>query len=218
MIPKITILQKIVDSGIIAVLRQVPQEQSETLAQSLIEGGVTALEVTVDTPGAFETIKRLSDTFGDRAVIGAGTVLDAESARLAILNGADFVFSPSLHQDVIRMALRYGKAAVPGVMSPTEMITAMEWGADMVKIFPAAALGPRYIKDVKAPLPHVPLIPTGGVNLDNIASFFEAGASAVGIGGNLVRVSKEESANFAGIRDLASQYAAAVKKARANKL
>jgi 2-dehydro-3-deoxyphosphogluconate aldolase/(4S)-4-hydroxy-2-oxoglutarate aldolase len=218
MIPKITILQKIVDSGIIAVLRQVPQEQSETLAQSLIEGGVTALEVTVDTPGAFETIKRLSDTFGDRAVIGAGTVLDAESARLAILNGADFVFSPSLHQDVIRMALRYGKAAVPGVMSPTEMITAMEWGADMVKIFPAAALGPRYIKDVKAPLPHVPLIPTGGVNLDNIASFFEAGASAVGIGGNLVRVSKEEGANFAGIRDLASQYAAAVKKARANKL
>ncbi|GEN36351.1 MULTISPECIES: bifunctional 4-hydroxy-2-oxoglutarate aldolase/2-dehydro-3-deoxy-phosphogluconate aldolase [Aneurinibacillus] len=214
MIPKVNILQKIVDGGIIAVLRQVPQEQSEALAQSLIEGGVTALEVTVDTPGAFETIKRLSDTFGDRAVIGAGTVLDAESARLAILNGADFIFSPSLHQDVIRMALRYGKAAIPGVMSPTEMITAMEWGADMVKIFPAAALGPRYIKDVKAPLPHVPVIPSGGVNVDNIASFFEAGASAVGIGGNLVRVSKEETADFARIRDLAAKYAAAVKKAR----
>jgi 2-dehydro-3-deoxyphosphogluconate aldolase/(4S)-4-hydroxy-2-oxoglutarate aldolase len=214
MIAKTKLLQSISESGIIAVLRHLPSEHAEAIAESLISGGVTALEVTIDSPGALESIRKLSAAFGDQAIVGAGTVIDAESARLAILHGAEFVFSPSLHRDVISTTLRYGKVAVPGVMTPTEMITALEWGADMVKLFPAAALGPRYIKDVGAPLPQVPIIPTGGITLDNIAPFFAAGACAVGIGGNLVSIREGQVPDFSRMRELASQYSAAVKQAR----
>jgi 2-dehydro-3-deoxyphosphogluconate aldolase/(4S)-4-hydroxy-2-oxoglutarate aldolase len=215
MLPKVTLLQKLVESGVVAVIRRIPDHAVESVADSLIEGGVTALEVTVDTPGAFAAIKRLSTRYADRAIIGAGTVIDGESARLAIDSGAEFLLSPSLHQDVIRTALRYGKIAIPGVMTPTEMITAIEWGADLVKIFPAAQLGVNYIRDVKAPFPHIPVIPTGGINLNNVASFIEAGVAAVGIGGNLVDKKAIEQGNFLQIKQMAERYTSVIRETRA---
>ncbi|WLD94117.1 bifunctional 4-hydroxy-2-oxoglutarate aldolase/2-dehydro-3-deoxy-phosphogluconate aldolase [Alkalihalobacillus sp. AL-G] len=214
MLPKVELLQKIEDGGIIAVVRRVPENVVQQVAESLIEGGVTALEVTVDSPNVYRSIEKLANRLGDRALVGAGTVLDSESAWQAISAGAEFVFSPSLSEDIIRTALRYGKIAIPGVMTPTEMIRAMEWGADMVKLFPAGTLGPKYLKDVKGPFPHIPVIPTGGVNLDNIDSFIEAGAVAVGIGVSLVDTKDIESGNFNKIRTNASLYVEAVKTAR----
>ncbi len=216
MLPKVVLLQKLVESGVIAVIRRIPEDKVERVADSLVEGGVTALEVTIDSPGAFAVIRKLSARFGDRAIIGAGTVVDSESARLAIDSGASFIFSPSLHQDVIRTALRYGKVVVPGVMTPTEMIQAIEWGADMVKIFPASGLGVQYIKDIKGPFPYIPVIPTGGVKLDNVSSFIQAGVSAVGIGGNLLDPKAIQDHNFMAITEIAKRYVTAVREARVN--
>ncbi|MGG1662535.1 bifunctional 4-hydroxy-2-oxoglutarate aldolase/2-dehydro-3-deoxy-phosphogluconate aldolase [Brevibacillus sp. NRS-1366] len=214
MLPKVMLLKKLVESGVIAVIRRIPEEQVEHVADSLVEGGVTALEVTVDSPGAFNTIAKLSAKYRGRAIVGAGTVVDSVSAGLAIQSGADFLFSPSLHEDVIQTALRYGKIAVPGVMTPTEMITAIEAGADLVKIFPAAGLGIQYIKDVKAPFPHIPIIPTGGVNLENVASFIQAGVAAVGIGGNLIDRQALETSEYNRITNIARQYVTAIQEAR----
>ncbi|HJV44885.1 MAG TPA: bifunctional 4-hydroxy-2-oxoglutarate aldolase/2-dehydro-3-deoxy-phosphogluconate aldolase [Bacillota bacterium] len=211
---KLNLLNRLVENGVIAVIRRVPLESAIQVAQSLIEGGVNALEITVDHPSAYEAIQRVSTQFGDRAIIGAGTVLDSESAKLAIQSGAEFVFSPSLHPDVIRTALRYGKIAVPGVMTPTEMIQALELGADLVKLFPASGLGVKFIKDIRGPFPHVPIIPTGGVNLENVASFIEAGVAAVGIGGNLVNLQAINKGDFASITATAKQYVQSIKEAR----
>lgn len=217
MIPKVGLLQKLLESGVVAVVRRIPAEKVDQVADSLIEGGVTALEITVDAPGAFSIIENLSQRLKGRAIVGAGTVIDDVSARLAIQHGAEFVFSPSLHQDVIRTALRYGKIVVPGVMTPTEMITAIEWGADLVKIFPATGLGVKYIKDVKGPFSHIPIIPTGGVNLDNVASFIEAGVAAVGIGGNLLDKQAIMDGDFAKITAIAKQYVSTIQEARAKR-
>jgi 2-dehydro-3-deoxyphosphogluconate aldolase / (4S)-4-hydroxy-2-oxoglutarate aldolase len=217
MIPKVTLLQKLLESGIIAVVRRLPAEKVDRIADSLVEGGVTALEITVDAPEGFAIIERLSRRLKDRAIVGAGTVIDDVSAKLAIQHGAEFVFSPSLHQDVIRTVLRYGKVVVPGVMTPTEMITAMEWGADLVKIFPATGLGVKYIKDVKGPFAHIPIIPTGGVSLENVASFIEADVAAVGIGGNLLDKQAILNGDFAKITALAKQYVSVIQEARAKK-
>lgn len=214
MIPKARTLLKMVESGVIAILRQVPEEKAVPLAECLAEGGVTAMEVTVQSPDAFRTIEVLAKKLQGRAVVGAGTVLDGETARLAINSGAEFLLSPSLHQDVIRTALRYGKIAVPGVMTPTEMITAVEWGADMVKVFPAAALGVSFLKDVSGPFPHILLIPTGGIHLENVASFIQAGAVAVGIGGGLVDRSRLERGAYGEITSVARQYVEVIRQAR----
>lgn len=214
MLPKVTLLQRLTESGVIAVIRRIPNDRIEHVAENLVAGGVTALEVTLDSPGAFDAISKLSNQLKGKAIVGAGTVIDGESARLAILSGANFIFSPSLHHDVIKTALRYGKVAVPGVMTPTEMITALEWGADLVKIFPAAGLGVRYIKDIKAPFPHIPVIPTGGIDLNNVASFIDAGVAAVGIGGNLLDRKAIDAADYSKIRDTAERYVSAIRKAR----
>ncbi|MED3728360.1 bifunctional 4-hydroxy-2-oxoglutarate aldolase/2-dehydro-3-deoxy-phosphogluconate aldolase [Priestia filamentosa] len=215
MIPKVNLMNKLTESGIIAVLRNIPHDKMEQVAESIVKGGVTTLEVTVDCPGAFEMIRKLSMNLKNQAIVGAGTVLDAESAKKAIDYGAEFIFSPSLHQDVIRTSLRYGKIVVPGVMTPTEMITAIEWGADLVKVFPADGLGVKYIKNVKGPFSHIPIIPTGGVNLDNISSFINVGVAAVGIGGNLLDSNAIQDSDFSKITCIASQYVEAVQKARA---
>ncbi|WP_423800480.1 bifunctional 4-hydroxy-2-oxoglutarate aldolase/2-dehydro-3-deoxy-phosphogluconate aldolase [Neobacillus sp. SAB-20_R2A] len=214
MIPKVQLLQKLVESGIIAVIRRVPEEIVGQVIESLVEGGVTALEVTVDSPHAYRTIEKYSQIFKGQALIGAGTVIDRESAQRAISAGADFVFSPSLSEEVIRTALRYGKIAIPGVMTPTEMIQAVEWGADAVKVFPAGNLGPKYIKDVGAPFPHIPVIPTGGVSLENIESYIKAGAVACGIGGSLVNSKLIEERNFSELKEKATAYVEAVRAAR----
>jgi 2-dehydro-3-deoxyphosphogluconate aldolase/(4S)-4-hydroxy-2-oxoglutarate aldolase len=214
MIPNRVLHRKLLASGIIAVLRRLPSDKMMPIAESLLEGGITAIEVTVDAPGALQTIRLLADRFRDRAMIGAGTVLDGESARLAIDSGADFLLSPSLHQDVIRTARRYGKIAIPGVMTPTELITAVEWGADLVKLFPASRLGAGYLQDLRAPFPHVAIIPTGGIDLSNIADFFHAGAAAVGIGGHLVNREAVAASDYDRIREIAVKYTELVQQVR----
>lgn len=214
MLPKGSRSQKLTESGVIAVIRRIPETAVEPVAESLMAGGITALEVTVDSPNAFAVIRRLSDRLKDRAIIGAGTVLDAASARLAIDSGAEFLLSPGLHRDVIQTAHRYGTIAVPGVLTPTEMIAAVEWGADLVKIFPASVFGPSYIRAVKAPFPHIPVIPTGGIHLDNLASYIQAGAAAVGVGGNLLDRRWIQAGDFSKIMEMAKQYARAAQQAR----
>lgn len=214
MLPKLHLLQKLVESGVIAILRGIPADEAEPVADSLVAGGITALEMTLDSPNALGLIEKLSQKYAGKTVVGAGTVIDSESARMAIQHGADFLFSPSLHQEVIRTALRYGKIAIPGVMTPTEMIHALEWGADVVKLFPAAQLDVKYIKDVKTPFPHIPIIPTGGVSLDNVAAFFEAGVAAVGIGGNLLDKEAIASRDYAKLQYTASLYVEKIKEAR----
>lgn len=214
MVPKVKMLQKLTESGVIAILRQVPADRAEELAESLVAGGVTALEVTVQTASALDTIEKLAHRLAGRAIVGAGTVLDSETARMAIVRGADFILSPSLHQGVIQTALRYGKIAIPGVMTPTEMVQAMEWGADLVKIFPAASLGVPYIKDISGPLPHIPLVPTGGVTLENVADFIQAGAAACGIGGSLVDKNLIASGSFDQINANAMRFVQEIQKTR----
>lgn len=214
MLPKTLLLEKLVEGGVIAVVRRVPTEKIDRVAESLVRGGVTALEITVDSEDAFSSIERLSRQLKGDAIVGAGTVIDAESAAMAIQSGADFLFSPSLHQDVIRVAARYGKICVPGVLTPTEMITAMEWGADLVKLFPAASFGPAYLHAVKAPFPHIPIIPTGGIDEHNAAAFIQAGAAALGIGGTLVDRKSIEAGDFASVEKAAQTYVELVREAR----
>ncbi|MED2970697.1 bifunctional 4-hydroxy-2-oxoglutarate aldolase/2-dehydro-3-deoxy-phosphogluconate aldolase [Fictibacillus sp. B-59209] len=214
MLPKVKLLQELTESGIITVIRRMPRGQIIPIAESLVDGGVSAIEVTVDSPDAFLVIEELSDQLKGRAIVGAGTVIDSESARLAIQSGAEFLFSPSLHEEVIRMALRYGKVVMPGVMTPSEMIQAIEWGADMVKLFPASVLGAQYVKDVKAPFPHVPVVPTGGIHLDNAASYIEAGAAAVGVGGSLVHAEAVQTKDYTRIQRTAEQFVSIVNGAR----
>lgn len=214
MLPKTMLLEKLVESGVIAVIRRIPEEKIEQVAESLVEGGVTALEITVDSDSAFSSIAKLSRQLHGRAIVGAGTVIDSESAAMAIQSGAEFIFSPSLHQGVIRTALRHGKISVPGVMTPTEMITAIEWGADLVKLFPAAGLGVQYLKDVKAPFPHVPIIPTGGVDEHNVKLYILAGAAAVGIGGNLLDRKAIQDGNYAAVENAAKTYVELIRQAR----
>lgn len=179
-------LQAIERCGVIAVIRGLETRAALEAATALYEGGITVLEVTVDTPGAYETIERLASSMQGKAAIGAGTVLDPAAAVAAIQSGAAFLFAPNLNEKVIEVANRHGRLAIPGVMTPTEMVKAAEAGAQAVKLFPANVLGPAFIRQVRAPLPHIPVIPTGGIGPDNAGAFIEAGAIAVGAGGGLL--------------------------------
>ncbi|WP_407267804.1 bifunctional 4-hydroxy-2-oxoglutarate aldolase/2-dehydro-3-deoxy-phosphogluconate aldolase [Radiobacillus sp. PE A8.2] len=215
MIVKESFLTRLVENGVVAVIRKVKEDKVLETAQSLINGGVTALEVTVDEPAGYQIIKKLSERFSDQAVIGAGTVLDSEAAKKAIENGAEFIVSPVLKKDVIQTTLRYGKISIPGTMTPTEALNAIEYGADIVKIFPASAVGATFIKNIKGPLPQIPIIPTGGINIDNAADYVKAGAIAIGVGGNLVNNEQINNGEFQEIEKRAKQYSDIVKKARA---
>lgn len=179
-------LQAIERCGVIAVIRGLETRAALEAATALYEGGITVLEVTVDTPGAYETIERLASSMQGKALIGAGTVLDPAAAVAAIQSGATFLFAPNLNEKVIEVANRHGRLAIPGVMTPTEMVKAAEAGAQAVKLFPANVLGPAFVRQVRAPLPHIPVIPTGGIGPDNAGAFIEAGAIAVGVGGGLL--------------------------------
>lgn len=179
-------LQSIGESGLIVVMRGLDSELGIRASEVLYDAGVRVIEVTVDSPGALETISAMSRSLAGKALFGAGTVLDGASAVAAISAGAQFLFAPNLNKDVIASALRYGRVAIPGVFTPSEMVQAAEWGASAVKLFPANVLGPDYIKQVRAPLPHIPIIPTGGVGEHNIAAYVQAGAFAVGVGASLI--------------------------------
>jgi 2-dehydro-3-deoxyphosphogluconate aldolase/(4S)-4-hydroxy-2-oxoglutarate aldolase len=203
----------VVNTGVVAILRKVSREQIPKLGAALAEGGIRAVEVTLNTPGALGMIETLAQD--PRLVVGAGTVLDAESARLAILAGARLIVTPTVNVDVIRTARRYGAIVMPGAMTPTEILLAWELGADVVKVFPAATLGAHYFKEVKAPLDQVRLMATGGVTPENAGEFIAAGADLVGMGGALVNARDLETGNYHAITDRARAVVAAIAAARA---
>jgi len=208
-------LARLIDSGVIAVVRVPDASQLIKLAEALEKGGVTNIEFTMTTPGALKMIEEAISTFGDRILLGAGTVLDGETARAAILAGAEYVVSPNLSLDLIRICRRYGKIVVPGALTPTEILAAWEAGADLVKVFPAAAVGgPEYIKSLLGPLPQVKLLPTGGVDVTNAGAFIKAGAVAVGVGGKLVDRKLVAEGRFDLITETARQLVKAVAEAK----
>lgn len=179
------ILHQIQSSGIIPIIRTEGASEAVRVANAVVEGGVDTLEVTMTVDGALAALEQLANASGGGLLIGAGTVLDPETARLCILAGARFLVTPNLNTDVIRMAHRYGVPVAVGAMTPTEVTQALEHGADLIKLFPAANLGPSYLKALRAPLPQAPLLPTGGVSLENVGEWLKAGAVAVGVGGEL---------------------------------
>jgi 2-dehydro-3-deoxyphosphogluconate aldolase/(4S)-4-hydroxy-2-oxoglutarate aldolase len=207
-------LARVLKSGIVAVIRSPSSEQLVSVARALYEGGVDVLEVTFTVPNVLEILSAVRKELGNKVLLGAGTVLDPESARAAFLAGAEFVVSPTVNLDVIRICSRYDKLAMPGAFTPTEVLTAWEAGADIVKVFPADIGGPAYLKTLHGPLPQVRLMPTGGVNLDTIEAFLKAGACAVGLGGALVDPKAVAAGDMARIRSLAGQYVAKVKAVR----
>ncbi|WP_053219932.1 bifunctional 4-hydroxy-2-oxoglutarate aldolase/2-dehydro-3-deoxy-phosphogluconate aldolase [Virgibacillus senegalensis] len=211
---KAAIMKEMVENGVIAVIRKVPEKDVEQVAEALINGGVNVLEVTLDAENANQMIQSLSEKFAGKAVIGAGTVLDAESARTAIEHGAEFIVSPLLEQEVIEATLALDKVSVPGIMTPTEAMKAVKLGADIVKVFPASAVGPSFIKNIKGPLPNITMIPTGGITTENAGDYIKAGAAAVGAGGNLVDNQAISQGKFSHIEQVAATYTEKVKQAR----
>ena len=207
-------LSRIADSGVVAVLRGVEADQLIGIADALREGGVTAVEITADTPGVAEKIGDVAGAFGDEVVVGTGTVLDGETARTTLLAGAEFVVSPSLHEDVIETCNRYGAVSAPGVMTPTEAVRGYEAGADFVKVFPAKTVGPDHLGAMKGPLGQIPMMPTGGVSPDNAAEYVEAGAFAVGAGGALVDYDAAERGDYDVITETAREFTRVVEAAR----
>jgi 2-dehydro-3-deoxyphosphogluconate aldolase / (4S)-4-hydroxy-2-oxoglutarate aldolase len=200
--------------GLVPVLRAESEAQAQALASAIAAGGVTVLEVTMTVPGAMRVMRRLAEERPD-ILIGAGTVLDAETARMCILEGAQFVVSPALNLKTIEMCHRYGVAVLPGALTPTEIITAWEAGADVVKVFPASALGgAKYLKSVKAPLPQVEMIPTGGVSQSTATEFLEAGAFALGVGADLVNPKNIADGHPEVITENAAKYLAIVRRFR----
>ncbi|WP_270181128.1 bifunctional 4-hydroxy-2-oxoglutarate aldolase/2-dehydro-3-deoxy-phosphogluconate aldolase [Alkalihalobacillus sp. CinArs1] len=208
-------LTKMMDGGIVAVVRKIDRNKVIKVIECLIDGGITAVEVTLDSEDALGVLKEASQTFRGRAVIGAGTVLDEQSANIAIHAGADFIFAPTIDEGTIKLANRYGKIVIPGVFTPTEILNAQECGADLVKVFPASVLGPKFIKDVKGPLNHVNMMPTGGVNLHNTAEYIRAGAVAVGVGGSLLQKELIDQERWGDLETLARDYTEEVQKGRA---
>ena len=207
-------VDKIVESGIVAVVRKISSDKVYHVIDALVAGGVTAIEITLDSDKATEVIHTANTRYKGQVVIGAGTVLDSEGAYNAISNGAQFVFAPTLSEETIRVAKRYGKVAIPGVFTPTEILKASEYGADIVKIFPGSVLGPQFIKDVRGPLGHIKMMPTGGITLENLGAFIKAGAVAVGVGGSLLNKELIENEDWDSLRSLAKDFVEEVKKHR----
>ncbi len=209
-----TTLKRILEGGIVAVVRAESGESLIKVVRALAEGGVTAAEITFTVPDAVEVIRQVRQEIGDAIVLGAGTVLDPETARAALLAGAEYIVSPIVNLDVIRLCRRYDKAVMPGAFTPTEVVAAWEAGADVIKVFPADIGGPAYLKALRGPLPQIRLMPTGGVDLNTAESFLKAGACCLGIGSSLVEPKAIASGDFNRLRDLAAQYAAIVRKFR----
>jgi 2-dehydro-3-deoxyphosphogluconate aldolase / (4S)-4-hydroxy-2-oxoglutarate aldolase len=211
---KVKILQKVEEVGVVAVVRAENGEQAEKISKACIEGGISIIEVTFTVPGAENVIKTLSEKFSaDELCVGAGTVLDAATARIAILNGAKFVVSPAFDLETAKLCNVYQVPYMPGCMTITEMLTAMKAGADIIKVFPGSAFGPSFIKAVKGPLPQAVLMPTGGVSLDNVDQWIKNGCVAVGVGSELTRPAS--TGNYEQITELAKQFVDKVKQARA---
>jgi 2-dehydro-3-deoxyphosphogluconate aldolase / (4S)-4-hydroxy-2-oxoglutarate aldolase len=214
-------------TGVIAIMRAQAPDQLLAAAEAVHAGGVQAIEVTFTTPGALDVIRQAVAMFGAPGasgaagssgadmLFGAGTVLDPESARAAILAGAQFIVCPTFNPAIIALCKRYSVPVLPGAFTPTEILAAWEAGADMVKVFPASIGGPAYIKAVRAPLPHVSLVPVGGVDLSNTADFIRAGADAVGVGGELINQKLLDAANWSSLTERARRFMAEVARGRA---
>ncbi|WEG14882.1 bifunctional 4-hydroxy-2-oxoglutarate aldolase/2-dehydro-3-deoxy-phosphogluconate aldolase [Pullulanibacillus sp. KACC 23026] len=204
-------LQGILTHKIVAIIRQAAPKDVLKIANALYDGGIRVLEITMNSPGALKAIEELTDTLGDKLLVGAGTVLDPETARAALSAGATFILSPTVNIETIKVTKRYGAVSIPGAFTPTEILTAYENGADIIKVFPAS-IGPGYIKDIRGPLPHIPLLPTGGVNLDTIKEFSKAGAVGFGIGSSLVNTKNEITELYLKeLTEKAKQFVSAVK-------
>lgn len=193
MLNKHKIINSLIETGIVAVVRAKNLEEAKRISRACIAGGVNAIEVTYTTPNATEVITELGKEFSDdELIVGAGTVLDSETARMAILAGAKYIVSPGFDEATAKLCNRYQIPYMPGCMTITEMIRAMELGSDIIKLFPGSAFGPDFVKGVKAPLPQVNIMPTGGVSLENVEKWFKNGVVAVGVGGKLATGPSEE--------------------------
>jgi 2-dehydro-3-deoxyphosphogluconate aldolase/(4S)-4-hydroxy-2-oxoglutarate aldolase len=212
---KETHLRQILDCGIVAVVRSPDSAQLVEVVRALADGGVTVVEITMTVPDALGVLRQVRQALGERVLLGAGTILDAETARAALLAGAEYLVGPTLNLNVIRLCQRYSKLVMPGAFTPTEILTAWEAGADIVKVFPAEVVGPAFFKALRGPLPQIRLMPTGGVDLTTAADFLRAGACCLGLGSQLVEPRAIAEGNFERIRDLARQYVSVVQSARA---
>ena len=207
------ILSQIQKSGLVAVVRAESEEQAQKIAEALAASGVAAIEITFTVPGAADVIKALTTKYrSSEIIIGAGTVLDSETARVAILQGAQYIVSPYLNVEMVKLCNRYNVPCMPGAMTIKETVEALEAGADVVKIFPGELFGPAIIKAIKGPLPYAPLMPTGGVNLDNVAEWIKAGSVAVGVGSTLTGGAKK--GDYVSITNIAKQFIEKIKEAR----
>lgn len=208
-------IEKIISTGVVPIIRSDSAEAAIEAARAVRRAGCGILEITMTVPGAIHVLEKLADELGDELILGAGTVLDPETARACMLAGAEFFVTPSLNVATIEACNRYSKAVLPGALTPTEVMTAWQAGADMVKIFPCGAMGgPSYIKALKAPLPQVLMVPTGGVNLSNVGEFFAAGASAVAVGAQMVDGKALAAGDYDKIESSAKEFLAAVAAAR----
>src|SRR5579883_1086729 len=209
------ILASLTEVGIVPVVRCSSAEGAVETVAALYRGGIRAAEITMTVPGAVRALEKAADRFGGKIVLGAGTVLDPETARVCMLAGAEFFVCPSLRPSVIEMAKRYSKVICPGALTPTEVLTAWDAGADVVKIFPCGNVGgPKYIKALKGPFPHIEMIPTGGVNLETAGEFLKVGACAVAVGSELVDGKSIKEGRYDIIEERARQYLAVIAKAR----
>ena len=209
-----SMVERIERSGVVAIVRLDDYMHAPEMARALADGGVEAIEFTYTNPAAGEAVKATKAALGEHMLVGAGTVLDPETARAAILHGADFIVTPTVQVDTIRLCQRYSVPTVIGAFTPTEILTAWESGASVVKVFPASVGGPRYLKDVRGPLPHVKLMPTGGVSFENAADFIKSGAIGVAAGSNLVDAETVAKQEWATLTDRARRLVDAVGAAR----
>ena len=210
---KLKVLRKVLESGLVAIVRTNSSDQAARMAEACARGGAAAIEITFTVPGATAIIEHLAKEYSSGDIlIGAGTVLDPETARIAILAGAQYIVSPSVSLETARLCNRYQIPYMPGAGTMREIVDAMECGADIVKLFPGETLGPAFVKAVKGPLPQASLMPTGGVSVENVAEWVKAGAVAVGVGGSLT--AGAQSGNFQLITDTAKQFIERIQQAR----
>jgi 2-dehydro-3-deoxyphosphogluconate aldolase/(4S)-4-hydroxy-2-oxoglutarate aldolase len=208
------VINEIESTGLVAIIRASSSDELIDVVHALRDGGVTCIEVTMTTPNALDVIRAARADVGDSAAIGVGTVLDAETARAAVDAGAQFVVAPILDLPTIETCKQLNVPVSPGAMTPTEIVRAWQAGADFVKVFPTSTLGPKFLKDIRGPLPQIKLVPTGGVNLDTVADFIHAGASALGVGSSLVTKEAVANREFDKLKSLAAEFLKRVREAR----
>lgn len=210
---KSQVIKQILNAGVVAVIRAESKKQGIKIIDAVIKGGIRSIEITMTVPGAIDIIKELSESYtAEEALIGAGTVLDPETARACMLAGADFIVSPNLNVDTLKICNRYAVTVIPGIMTVKEAIEALEYGVDIIKVFPGNVFGPSVISSFNGPLPQANFMPTGGVSLSNVEEWINAGAVAVGTGGELTKGAK--TGDYEAVKEMATKFVAKVNSAR----